>query len=161
MWRTPFLSRVYTSGFRMHFPHCVAISYYLPWFSSIKVSNINRMCKRTFNRQKLFEWIFIKIPAICVPLSIYVASSRYQLNAFEVFSFAITVFAEKRYWDTQKTAEKRILCSFCSYTPREIVTDFKDLHHHHHRHVNTETDLKEKKASLKGLESILSNFFLQ
>jgi len=32
------LRQVYTSGFCMRFPHCVAISYKLPWFPSIKVS---------------------------------------------------------------------------------------------------------------------------
>jgi len=32
-----FLSLVYTSGFRMHFPHCVAIFHKLPWLSETKV----------------------------------------------------------------------------------------------------------------------------
>jgi len=50
------LSLVYTSGFRMRLPHCVAIFYKLPWFCSTKVSYEksqlnaenacgNRMCK--------------------------------------------------------------------------------------------------------------------
>jgi len=39
--------RVYTSGFCMHFPHCVAIFYYLPWLSKTKVSykKLQRMRK--------------------------------------------------------------------------------------------------------------------
>jgi len=31
------LRRIYTSGFRMRFPHCVAIFYNLPWLSKTKV----------------------------------------------------------------------------------------------------------------------------
>jgi hypothetical protein len=46
--------RVYTSDFRMHLPHCVAIFYYLLWFkvrtkkSQCNVENAcgNRMCKQ-------------------------------------------------------------------------------------------------------------------
>ncbi len=38
------LWHVYTSGFRMRFLHCVAISYYLPRFCSIKVSNKRLQC---------------------------------------------------------------------------------------------------------------------
>jgi len=56
---TTLLRRVYTSGFRMRFPHCIAIFYYLPWLSKIKVSYKklqrnavnacgNRMCKLSF-----------------------------------------------------------------------------------------------------------------
>jgi len=29
---------VYTSDFLMHFPHCIAIFYYLPWLSKTKIS---------------------------------------------------------------------------------------------------------------------------
>ncbi len=36
-----YLSRVFTSCFHMRLPHFVAISYYLPWSCSIKVSNKN------------------------------------------------------------------------------------------------------------------------
>jgi len=32
-----YLRHIYTSGFRMHFLHCVAIFYYLPWLSKTKV----------------------------------------------------------------------------------------------------------------------------
>jgi len=61
------LSWVYTSGFLMHLPHCIAIFYNLPWFWSIKVSNKksqrnaentckNQMCKRAFrNNPELSE----------------------------------------------------------------------------------------------------------
>jgi hypothetical protein len=60
------LSLVYTSGFRMRLPHCVAIFYKLPWFCSTKVSYEksqrnaenacgNRMCKWGFNM-----WLFKK-----------------------------------------------------------------------------------------------------
>jgi len=59
-----FSSWVYTSGFRMRLPHCIAIFYNLPWFCSIKVSikklqsnaeNAcgNRVCKCAFNHSYL------------------------------------------------------------------------------------------------------------
>ncbi len=67
------IRRIYTSGFRMHFPHCVAIFYNLPWLSKTKVSykksqcNVvnacgNRMCKlrALFTRDILAHNIAIK-----------------------------------------------------------------------------------------------------
>ncbi len=63
------LSRVYTSSFCMCFPHCVAISYYLPWLMKTKVSNRKwqrnaenvfgyRMCKLSFTL-KIFADILL------------------------------------------------------------------------------------------------------
>jgi len=60
VWNTC-LRLVYTSGFRMHFPHCVAIFHKLPWLSKTRViykksqrSAVNecrnRMCKLSLRR---------------------------------------------------------------------------------------------------------------
>jgi len=70
------LRRIYTSSFRMRFPHCVAIFYNLPWFCSIKVSykksqrNVvnacgNRMCKLSFNSSKKMKKMKTR-PSFCL-----------------------------------------------------------------------------------------------
>jgi len=59
---------VYTSGFRMRFPHCVAIFYYLPWLNNTKVSYKklqrnrenacgNRMCKCALKAELRMELV--------------------------------------------------------------------------------------------------------
>jgi len=68
------LRLVYTSGFRMRFPHCVAIFHKLPWLSKTKVfykksqrSAVNacgnRMCKLSFIRAHgvLFLYKFVML----------------------------------------------------------------------------------------------------
>jgi len=62
------LRRVYTSSFRMRFPHCVAIFYNLPWLSKTKISNNklqrnavntcgNRMCKLSLKVSEIKECV--------------------------------------------------------------------------------------------------------
>jgi hypothetical protein len=99
-------SWVYTSGFPMHLPHCVAVFYNLPWFCSIEVNYKklqfnaenacgNRMCKKALSyRSRIASCNDLKA-IFCGQESVN-ARNQSEQNFIPLFSLSSLALLEKK-----------------------------------------------------------------